>query len=73
MSQVILLNLGIKKAIVAVAHHLLKVIWKILHTQVDYREFGPRAADEKARTRRKQKLIRELRRLGCAAQVSPAT
>jgi len=30
-------KLGIKKAIVAVAHHLLKVVWKILHDQVEYR------------------------------------
>lgn len=64
-------RLGIKKAIVAVAHHLLKVIWKILHDKVEYQEFGPLAANEKARNRRKQKLVRELRRLGYAVQISP--
>jgi len=63
-------KLGIKKAIVAVAHHLLKVIWKILHDQVDYKEFGALAGNERARTRRQQKLVRELRRLGYAVQVS---
>ena len=65
-------RLGVKKAIVAVAHHLLKVIWKILHHHVDYQEFGPLAANELARNRRKQKLLRELRRLGFTVQLSPA-
>jgi transposase len=65
-------RLGIKKAIVAVAHHLLKVVWKILHDKVDYREFGPLAANERARNHRKQKLVRELKRLGYTVQVNPA-
>jgi transposase len=63
-------RLGIKKAIVAVAHHLLKVIWKILHEKVQYQEFGALANNERARNRRKQKLVRELRRLGFAVQIS---
>jgi transposase len=63
-------RLGIKKAIVAVAHHQLRVIWKILHDNVPYQEFGPLAADDRARNRRKLKLVRELRRLGFAVQVS---
>jgi transposase len=65
-------RLGVKKAIVAVAHHLLKVIWKILHHHVAYQEFGPLATNELARNRRKQKLLRELRRLGYTVHVNPA-
>src|SRR5690242_6294679 len=34
-------RLGIKKAIWAVAHRLLRVIWKVLHNGVRYIEFGP--------------------------------
>src|SRR5437588_11280024 len=35
-------RLGVKKAIWAVAHRLLKIIWKILHQGVEYVEHGPR-------------------------------
>jgi len=65
-------RLGIKKAIAAVAHHLLRVVWKILHDKADYKEFGPLAAHEPARNHRKQKLVRELKRLGYTVQVNPA-
>ena len=57
-------RLGAKKAIWAVAHRLLKVIWKVLHQGVEYIEHGPLALNEKARKRRKQRLIRELRGSG---------
>jgi len=59
----------VKKAIWAVAHRLLKLIWKILHQGVDYVEHGPLVLHEKARKRRKQRLIRELRSLGYAVAV----
>ncbi len=65
-------KLGIKKAIWAVAHRLLKLIWKVLHQKVDYIEHGPVALDERARNRRKQRLLRELRRMGYAVQLAPA-
>ena len=63
-------KLGIKKAIWAVANRLLKVIWKILHQKVEYIEFGPLATNEQARKKRKQRLVRELRRLGYTVQIS---
>ena len=63
-------KLGIKKAIWAVANRLLKVIWKMLHQKVDYIEFGPLATNEQARKKRKQRLVRELRRLGYTVQIS---
>jgi transposase len=65
-------KLGKKKAIWAVAHRLLKVIWKVLHEKVEYVERGPRILDAKARNKRKQKLVRELRKLGYTVEVATA-
>jgi transposase len=66
-------RLGIRKAIWAVAHRLLRVIWKILHAQVDYIEYGPLSLNAPARSKRKQQLIRELKKLGYAVQLIPIT
>ncbi len=33
-------RMGIQKALWAVAHHLLRVLWKILHHDVHYIEYG---------------------------------
>lgn len=63
-------RLGVKKAIWAVAHRLLKLIWKILHQGVEYVEHGPLVLNEKARKRRKQRLLRELRSLGYTVAVA---
>ena len=60
-----------KKAIGAIAHRLCRLIWKILHAGVHYLERGPLSLNEKALQRRKQTLIRELRKLGYAVQVTP--
>ncbi len=57
-------RLGEKKAIVAVARHLLLVVWKILHQKVRYLERGPRALDPQALRRRRNYLLRELKALG---------
>jgi transposase len=62
-------RLQVKKSIWAVAHRLLKLIWKVLHQGVKYVEHGPLALNEKARKRRKQRLIRELRSLGYTVAV----
>jgi transposase len=64
-------RLGIRKAIWAVAHRLLRVIWKVLHAQVDYIEFGPLALNSSARHKRKQQLIRELKKLGYTVELTP--
>jgi transposase len=56
-------KLGYKSAIWAVAHKLCRLVWKILHDQVDYIEHGselnPKAKQQRART-----LLRRLRKLG---------
>jgi transposase len=62
---------GVKLAIWAVAHRLLRVIWKILHQKVRYIEHGPRNRNLQAIQKRKRALVRELRRLGYAVQITP--
>jgi transposase len=56
-------GLEYKEAIWAIAHRLSRLIWKILHDGVRYKEFGP-AVGAKAKQVRTTKMIRELRKLG---------
>ena len=60
-----------KAAIWAIAHRLLRVIWKVLHDGVSYEERGP-AVSAKSRRNHINKIIRELRRLGYRVE-PPAT
>ena len=62
---------GVKVAIWAVAHRLLRVIWKILHHKVRYIEHGPRSGNLQAIQKRKRTLLRQLRRLGYSVQITP--
>jgi transposase len=62
---------GVKLAIWAVAHRLLRVIWKILHQKVRYIEHGPRRGNGQATQKRQRALVRQLRRLGYAVQITP--
>jgi transposase len=62
---------GVKLAIWAVAHRLLRLIWKILHEKVRYVEHGPRSGNLNAIQKRKRALVRQLRRLGYAVQITP--
>lgn len=56
-------RLGPQQAIWAMAHRLIRLIWKILHQGVEYVELGP-MLNPAAVERRKRRLIRELRKLG---------
>jgi transposase len=62
---------GIKLAIWAVAHRLLRLIWKILHEKVRYVEHGTRSGNFHALQRRKRDLVRQLRRLGYVVELTP--
>jgi len=67
---------GYKGAIWVVAHRLARLVWKILHDGVHYREQGTET-DPRAQKRRAQKLTQALRKLGymvtlTAAQPEPA-
>jgi transposase len=65
-------KLGYQGALWAIAHKLCRLVWKVLHEGVHYIEQGeessPRAKQQKA-----QKMIRALRRMGFAVQISPLT
>src|SRR5262245_24335199 len=59
----LVVRLGHKQAIGAIAHRLCRLIWKILHDGVAYEERGPAVTKHRAQ-RRAAKMIRELRALG---------
>jgi hypothetical protein len=61
-----------KEAIWAIAHHLCRIIWKILHEGVRYEERGP-AVNAKSKRARTAKMIRELRKLGYRVESLDAT
>ncbi len=63
-------RMGHNKAVWAVAHKLCRVLWKILHTGVEYEEQGSRPNTEAVRKRTKR-LAAELRRLGYGVQLTP--
>ena len=64
---------GVERATMAVAHHLLIVIWHVLHDQQPYQEMG---ADYTARVddpaRRQRHLVHQLEQLGYQVKLEPA-
>jgi hypothetical protein len=64
---------GAERAAMAVAHHLLIVIWHLLHDQTPYHEMG---ADYATRpddpTRRQRHLVHQLQQLGYQVTIQPA-
>ena len=64
---------GEGKAIFAVAHTMVVIIWHVLHDETDYVELGPdwfdRRVDTEAHARR---LVHQLERLGLRVTVEPA-
>src|SRR5206468_4781459 len=65
-------KLGYKGAICVIAHRLARLLWKILHEGVRYREQGEQT-NPAAQKRRVQKLLQKLRKLGYAATLTPLT
>jgi transposase len=63
----LVLRLGHKPTIGAIAHRLCRLIWIILHQGVRYEERGP-AMHAKSKQARTAKMIRELRSLGYQVQ-----
>jgi transposase len=59
----LVLRLGHKQAIGAIAHRLCRLIWTILHQKVRYEERGP-AVNQISKRRRATRMIRELQSLG---------
>jgi transposase len=64
-------KLGVQKAIWAVAHRIVKVIWKVLHQQVDYIERGPLALNPIAMKKRVKRLSQQMLQLGYILEVKP--
>lgn len=61
-------RLGYQGAVWAVAHRLCRLVWKILHDQVDYIEKGSEP-NPKAKQQRARALLRRLRKLGYQATI----
>jgi len=63
-------RMGSKKAIVALAHRILVIIYHLLKEQQSYRELGPGHADEQAAESSKRWAIRRLEQLGFAVTLT---
>jgi len=57
-------RMGHKKAIVALAHRILVIIYHLLKEQQSYRELGPAHVDQKAAEVAKRRALRTLEQLG---------
>ena len=57
-------RMGHKKAIVALAHRILVIIYRLLKEQQPYRELGPDHAEEQALEASKRWAVRRLEQLG---------
>src|SRR5512133_978526 len=64
-------RLGSQKAIVALAHRILVIIYHLLKERQSYRERGPGHADEQAAESSKRWAIRRLEQLGFAVTLNP--
>jgi transposase len=64
-------RMGSKKAIVALAHRILVIIYHLLKEDQPYRELGPGHADEQAAESSKRWAIRRLEQLGFAVTLIP--
>jgi len=64
-------RMGVKKAIWAIAHRLVCIIWCILHRGDTYVERGTLALDEAGRQRKKKRLVQGLRQLGYEVTLNP--
>ncbi len=53
-----------KGAVWAVAHRFIKLIWLMLHEEVDYQEKGPAAKNPNTLRRKFRRLIKDFERLG---------
>jgi ATPase subunit of ABC transporter with duplicated ATPase domains len=62
--------LGTQKAAWAVAHYQLRVIWKVLHEGVRYRQPETEALNHRALVARAKRALKDLRKLGYAVSIS---
>jgi transposase len=62
-------RLGTSKAIWAVAHYLIRIIWIVLHNGAEYQERGPLANEADKLKRRLHSTARALRRHGLSVEI----
>jgi len=65
-------QLGVKRAIVAVTHRMVIVIWKLLHEKQDYKDPGCQLSPEAIR-RRMKKYVKNLEALGFEVTIKPVS
>jgi transposase len=64
-------RLGTQKAIWAVAHYQLRVVWKVLHDRVRYRSPDTEALNHRALMARATRVFNQLRNLGYDVSITP--
>jgi transposase len=64
---------GKKRAVVAVAHTILVIIYHVLTRREPYRELGVAYFDQRERHHVQRRLVQRLERLGYTVSVQPAT
>jgi transposase len=62
-------RLGRKKAIMALAHRILVIIYHLLKNQETYQEYGEQATDDRLEENRKRRAIRQLETMGYQVQL----
>jgi transposase len=66
-----LLHRGNKRAIVAVAHSILKVIWHLLRRQLDYQDLGADYFEKQNLNAHKRAYVRKLEKMGFTVTLAP--
>ena len=62
---------GQKRAVVAVAHTILVIVYHLLRDQTTYRELGATYFDERERQHVERRLVRRLEALGNSVSLKP--
>ena len=63
---------GKKKAIVAVAHSILCIVWHLLDHDCEYVDLGSRYLEERDRQQIQRRLVRRLEDFGYTVKLEPA-
>src|SRR5438270_1525370 len=63
---------GKKKAIVAVAHSILRIVWHLLEHDCTYVDLGSRYLEERDRQQIQRRLVRRLEAFGFTVKLEPA-
>jgi len=64
---------GTKRAVVAVGHSILVIVYHLLRRDARYDDLGPRYFDERDRQAIQHRLVRRLQQLGLKVTVEPVT